>query len=887
VLTPTALSTRVGAAPLARPLVIVTSALAAAGAAALLEWESDAGAATAFVALVAGVFGVRLTRQALRLHRAGSDSRVAGLLALGALAIAATAAVSTLMYTLGAGPENVAYVTEVGLAVITAAYVPALLLMPGAATSLVARLRRFLDGISLGACLLFITWMLVVAPSGRLDSVGLWVAVVLSCMLSLAVVTALRAGRTRPAALFCAAGVAATVVGLSGLAFALSNNLVRGWPSVFSVPLVIAPVLMWHGSRRGSTVEEPRPPDRAGTFAGYPILALPVAATIAIVLHRTLIGEQFGQATRLLGIFAFSAIALRESLAALDVSRYARRLAEQEARFRTLVAGSTDVIMVLDDDLMVRWQSSAAARHFGLSDQEVVGRCFLSMLHPDDAAIVGERIADVRAGFGAGAQGDGRPALAEARLRDGFGRWRETESSITDQRDAPEVDGLVVHIRDVGERREMERTLHRLSYADQLTGLANRRQLMLTVVALRSVPGGRGALIRLELMGFTGVNDVRGYDIGDAVLIEVARRLRTAVGESDLPARLSGDEFAVVTEASPVQAYALANRLLTVLSEPIVLAGVTVHLTASIGLTDLAGCTNGDDVMRRADLALRRAKQLGRGRVEWYDEAVEEAIVRRDTLEQELPDALLGGQLDLIYQPILDLVADQPLAVEALLRWRHPRLHTLLPVDIIPVAETLGLIDEIGSWVLRQACRQLVEWRADGRDLSMAVNVSPLQLDGPGLAVDVAAALDLYDLPADRLVIEVAEGGLGTDTGAACEQLGVLRSLGVRIALDDFGAGPASLTHLRRLPMDLVKIGPSFFDSPSERPNHPLPIIDVMVGLGRRLGIEVAAEGLEVPSHLDVVRAAGCRIGQGHLLARPQPAEHVEAYLDGFPARSV
>jgi EAL domain-containing protein (putative c-di-GMP-specific phosphodiesterase class I) len=291
--------------------------------------------------------------------------------------------------------------------------------------------------------------------------------------------------------------------------------------------------------------------------------------------------------------------------------------------------------------------------------------------------------------------------------------------------------------------------------------------------------------------------------------------------------------------------------------------------------------------MRRADLALRRAKQLGRGRVEWYDKAVEEAIVRRDTLEQELPDALLGGQLDLIYQPILDLVADRPLAVEALLRWRHPRLHTLLPVDIIPVAETLGLIDEIGSWVLRQACRQLAEWRVDGRDLSMAVNVSPRQLDGPGLAVDVAAALDLYDLPAYRLVIEVAEGGLGTDTGAACEQLGVLRSLGVRIALDDFGAGPASLTHLRRLPMDLVKIGPSFFDSPCERPNHPLPIIDVMVGLGRRLGIEVAAEGLEVPSHLDVVRAAGCRIGQGHLLARPQPAEHVEAYLDGFPARSV
>ncbi len=886
-LTPPALPTRVGSAQLAKPLVIVTSALGAASAAALLVWDSEAAVAATAVAVVAGVFGVKLTRQAVRLHRTGSECRGAGLLALGTLALGATATMSVVMFALGVGAEHVAQATAFGLAGIAAAHAPALLLMPGAATSLVARLRRFADGVSVGICLLFTSWVLVVKPGGRLDSLGFWLAVLTTCMLSLAVVTALRAGRARPAALFCAAGVAATVVGLTGLALSLSNNLLRGWPFLFSLPLVFAPVLMWYGSGHASAVEESRPPDRAGDFAGYPILAVPVAAAIAVVGHRILIGQQFDQPTRLLGILTFVAIAFRESMAALDVSRYARRLAEHEARFRTLVAASTDVIMVLDGDLMVRWQSPAAARQFGLSDQDVVGRCFLSMVHPDDAAIVGERMADVCAGFGGGANGDGRPALAEARLRDGFGMWRDTESSITDQRDAPEVGGLVVHIRDVGERREMERTLHRLSYADQLTGLANRRQLMLTVVALRSVPGGRGALIRLELEGFTGVNDVRGYDTGDAVLIEVARRLRSAVGESDLPARLSGDEFAVVTEASPVQAYGLANRLLTVLSEPIHLSGVTVHLTASVGLTDLAGCANGDDVMRRADLALRRAKQLGRGRVEWYDEAVEEAIVRRDTLEQELPDALLGGQLDLIYQPILDLVADQPLAVEALLRWRHPRLHTLLPVDIIPVAETLGLIDEIGSWVLRQACRQLASWRTDGRDLSMAVNVSPRQLDGPGLAIDVAAVLDLYELPADRLVLEVAEGGLGTDTGSACEQLGVLRSLGVRIALDDFGAGPASLTHLRRLPMDLVKIGPSFFDGPAERPNHPLPIIDVMVGLGRRFGIEVAAEGLEVPAQLDVVRAAGCRIGQGHLLARPQPAEHVEAYLDGFPARSV
>jgi predicted signal transduction protein with EAL and GGDEF domain len=358
------------------------------------------------------------------------------------------------------------------------------------------------------------------------------------------------------------------------------------------------------------------------------------------------------------------------------------------------------------------------------------------------------------------------------------------------------------------------------------------------------------------------------------------------VNEADLPARLSGDEFAVVTEVGPVQAYALATRLLTMMAEPIVLPGVTVRLSASVGLSDLAGGTSGDDVLRRADLALRRAKQLGRGRVEWYDEAVEKAMLHRMILEQELPDALVRGELDLIYQPILDLVAPRPLAVEALLRWRHPRLGTLLPADVIPVAEDLGLINEIGSWVTHQAGRQLATWLREGRNLSMAVNVSPRQLEGPELFADVSSVLGRHGLPPDRLVLEVAEGGLATDTGQVSDHLIALRTLGVRTALDEFGTGPDSLAHLRSLPMDMVKIGRSFFDDPVEKPGQSVPIIDVMVGLGRRLGIDVVAQGLEAPAHLAVVRGAGCRLGQGHLFARPQPAEHVEAYLDGFPARA-
>jgi diguanylate cyclase (GGDEF)-like protein len=444
-----------------------------------------------------------------------------------------------------------------------------------------------------------------------------------------------------------------------------------------------------------------------------------------------------------------------------------------------------------------------------------------------------------------------------------------------------------VHVRDVAERKELERTLHRASFVDHLTGLANRRQLLLTIVALRAVPGGRGALLQLELDGFSSVNDVRGFAIGDAVLIEVARRLRAGVDETDLAARLGGDEFAVVTEAGPVQAYALASRLVNLLAEPVVLPGTTVHLTATVGVTDLAGGKNLDDVLRRADLARHRARQLGRGRVEWYDEAMESDLLRRMTLEQELPGVLDRGELDLVYQPVLDLAEDRPHGVEALLRWRHPRLGTLLPADIVPVAEDIGAIDEIGSWVLDRSCRQLARWLHEGRDLWLAVNLSARQLAGADLVGDVTATLERCDVPPERLVVEVGESGLGSDTAVIAAHLAGLRAVGMRTALDDFGAGSESLANLRGLPLDLIKLGRPFFGEPGVRPNPAMPIIEVIVGLGRRLGFETIAEGLECPAHLDVVRGAGCRFGQGHLFARPQPAERIEAYLDahqgGYP----
>lgn len=893
---PHASAARLSAANLGRTVALLLPATLLVGAVAALapgpSAAPDAPAAAAAVTLLVGAGSVMMIRLAWRRHkdRPGGSCRSTGWHGVGLGLVALTGLMVLITVTLKVSDFLVANLIAGGLTLSTLAFLPALLLMPGAATSLVTRIRRGLDGVSVGVCLLFTLWVLMIAPGGNIDSPGFWMAVLTCSLLAIAAVTALRPSAARRAATLCAGGVAVAVIGLNGFAFVLSNpTCVPGSASVCAALLVGGAWLAWRGAVRSAAAEE-TPISEAVAITGYPLLAAPMAIALVVALHRLVTNARFDKPSVFLGILAAVVISVRESLAARDVARYAKRIVAQEAHFRSLVAGSTDVIMVLDQDLIVRWQSVAAARQFGLSDQEVVGRHFQSMVHPEDAVGVADHLSDVRAGAGgAGREYSGAfigsPALIEARLRDGFGHWRETESAVSDQRDVPEISGLVVHIRDVSERKEMERTLHRLAYADQLTGLANRRQLMQTIVAQRCSPLARGALLVIELQGFNAVNDVRGYDIGDAVLVEVARRLRVGSGETDLPARLSGDEFAVVTDANPVQAYALATRLITMLAEPIALPGVTVHLSASVGMADLAGGLNGDDVMRRADLALRRAKQDGRGRVEWFDEAVEQAIMRRMTIEQELPEALIRGELDLLYQPIIDLVRGRPLAVEALLRWRHPRLGTLLPCDVIPVAEDLGLITEIGSWVVHQASRQLATWLREGRDLSMAVNISPRQLLGTELITDVSTVLQLHRFPADRLVLELAEGGL-VEGSATEERVGQLRSLGVRTALDEFGTGVQSLSHLRSLPIDMVKIGPTFFDDPQATAGQSVPLIDVMVGLGRRLGIDVVAQGLEAPAHLEVVRGAGCRLGQGHLFARAQPAERTEAYLDGFPPRS-
>ncbi|GAA5191944.1 hypothetical protein GCM10023322_50460 [Rugosimonospora acidiphila] len=891
----------------------VSCALLTVGGTGLLpRLVALAAAVAASTAVHAGLL-VRLALSAHLRRRTARLCRRAGLLGLSLLVTGAT-----VVGTAVTGSDSVSHgalhdpfaarLGAVGLLLATLLFLLGLILPPGSTADPVDRLHQALDGLAIVACLVYAAWLMVIRPAGGTHALAAGVALFGCAALAIATVAGLRSVRHRPAALACCAGAALAITGLGTTVALFAGAAPAAWLPVAALALVFGPVLCWAGALAAAPEADTDTDSNAAAapaghttdpgFAGYPILAVPVGTALAATAYRLAGARPFDPASVALGLGVLAALAVRECFTLLDFRRYARLIAAREARFRSLVTGSTDITVVLDADLVVTWQSPASAHQFGLRDQDVLDHPFMALVHPEDAAAVRKRLISMH---GAQPGGTAAPVLLSARLRDGDGHWRETESTVSDQRAVPEVGALVVHVRDVGTRREVERARRRKALIDQLTGLANRRQLLDTLTAMRAVPGQPGALLMIALNAPTdrtgkantgdantssasngGASNGGGRrEVADEVLIEAARRLRGTIAASDRPARLSGTEFAVATAEGAVRAYALANRVLSELNRPYQVAGATVCLTGVVGLAELAAADGAADALNRAGLAVRRAGQLrGGDRVEWYDEALEAALLRRLTLEQELPGALARGELDLVFQPILDLVEDVPVGAEALLRWRHPKRGTVPAADFVSVAEDLGLIDEIGEWVLHHACRQLAGWLHDGLDLWLSVNLAAPQLAAPNLVARVGRVLDNHHIPAERLVLEITEQGLGPDRQGAVAQLTGLRSLGVRTALASFGTGPAPLASVRRLPVDVLKVDQALFTGTIAHTGPATPMIDVVVGLGRRLGLEIVAERLEDEAHLDLVRAGGCRYGQGFLLGRPEPAEHFEAYLE-------
>ncbi len=831
------------------------------------------------VALAAGVgacglwASARLVRAALSIHHADRSfvaCRGAGFVGVGALATVLAVVVTLL------SPLPVVVWVTVAFGLAAACFAAGALLLPGSGSGWMVHSRRAFDGLGLGVSLAFAGYLLTPAEAARPANLPL--IMIAATGIAIVLVAMVRGWPARRPVVRCGLGAILVLAGLGAITILITME--AGGPALAAagLPIVLGLAMTAEGGSQRDVPApplEPRNPDQY--LASYPLLAVPAGVGVVAAVWHLIVARQFDATGIILGIAMVAVLAMRELLVVHDIRRYAGQLQTAEAHFRSLVAGATDLTLVLDERLRITWQSPAASRLFGLDDDEVVGRAFRELIHSDDVAEAQAVIDAVLAGEHA----DGPPVLVTARMRDGAERWRDTESTITDQRAVPEVAALVVHVRDIGERRHLERTLQRLSYSDQLTGLANRRALMRDLLAYRRRAGQQGTLLVIDLHGLDEINDRRGRETGDAVLIEVGRRIRGLLAADDIPARLGGDEFAVLTGDGAVLAYALATRIATVLAEPHQLPGSIVEVHTSIGLAELAGGGDSDEVLRHADLARRRARQLGLDRVEWYDPDVEMKLNRRMDLERELLGAAERDELDLVFQPVVDLRDQQPVGVEALLRWRHPQLGTIPPNELLPIARAVGLSAEIDEWVLDAACKHLSAWTGSDNGFWLSVNVSPRELLTARFPDRVATTLQRYGVAPERLVVEVAEAWVAEDVPAIVTSLAALRKLGVRAALDDFGAGQASLSHLRRLPVDMLKLHASLVNTTSGATTGNGPaVIDVVVSLGRRLGLEIVAKGLETDDQIERAAKAGCLFGQGFVLGRPAPAERIEAYLD-------
>ncbi|MGZ8350543.1 MAG: putative bifunctional diguanylate cyclase/phosphodiesterase [Allosphingosinicella sp.] len=438
---------------------------------------------------------------------------------------------------------------------------------------------------------------------------------------------------------------------------------------------------------------------------------------------------------------------------------------------------------------------------------------------------------------------------------------------------AAEHGGAVVIFEDVTEEKQAEARIAHLASHDPLTDLPNRVMFRDSVRRALAAGGGAGglAVFCLDLDGFKSVNDTLGHPAGDALLRMVSRRLREDLDATATVGRLGGDEFAVLVTRSGdrEEIDACAARLVGRVAEAYDLDGHQVVIGTSIGIAlSPADGVDPDTLIKRADLALYRAKAEGRGTHRFFEVGMDSQLLERRLMELELRRAVETGAFELFYQPIVALEAGAPSGFEALIRWRHPDRGLLLPDDFMPTAEKTGLIAPLGEWVLRTACAEAARWP---EPLKVAVNLSPAQFRGKALLATVVSALAASGLPAERLELEIAESVLLVDSEASLARLNQLRAIGVRIAMVDFGTGYSSLGYLRSFPFDKIKIDRSLV-GPGGHAGESEAVLRALVGLGRSLGMTTTAEGVETAEQLERVRAEGCTEVQGYWVGEPLPA---------------
>jgi diguanylate cyclase (GGDEF)-like protein len=532
-----------------------------------------------------------------------------------------------------------------------------------------------------------------------------------------------------------------------------------------------------------------------------------------------------------------------------------------------------------DDELLARRRRQPA--EVGLSGRAMRERTLVvaDAVSRGDAAhdLVDVPRGDVTAAMAA-------PVFERSRIVGSLGVASTRPGHVYEPRDQQALLSLAEHAGlALNHARAIEETVHQALH-DSLTGLPSR-SLFLDRMRHALARAERGdspvAVLFCDLDGFKTVNDSLGHRTGDRLLVLVAERLAECLRPADTIARLGGDEFAVLLEElrEPGDAARAAQRLLDALDASFEVRGREVYISASIGIATRS--SDAETLLRDADLAMYRAKALGKGRYAVYEPSMHTAIVERLELEVDLKRALDREELAVAYQPIFSLVDGRVTGVEALVRWRHPTRGVVMPESFVPLAEESGSIGELGRWVLRKACHQGALWRAKypgHPGLGIGVNISGAQLREPGLVREVADALDASHLDATGLTLEITETALMESFDNAIEQIDALNDLGVDLAIDDFGTGYSSLRYLRRLPLDVMKIEKSFIGGIGG-PGEEAELLRAIIDLARIFGLRVVAEGVERPEQRERLLELGCELGQGHLLSEPLDAAEADALL--------
>ncbi len=565
----------------------------------------------------------------------------------------------------------------------------------------------------------------------------------------------------------------------------------------------------------------------------------------------------------------------------MEVYRSGQRLPDQRGRretpreseelFRCIVENAPYVTVILEDDLGIRYANPAVEEVLGYRPEEIVGTNVSRYLHPEESEWMQNGFVGENAELG----NVSKPM--ELRMRRSDGSWCPLETVGIDLLDDPNIKGIVVYLSDATEHKALREALTHRAFHDLLTSLPNRALFMDRLEhALAHASRHRQPVTVLffDVDDLKAVNDGFGHEVGDELLVSVGSRLRACVRPGDTVARLGGDEFAVLLEdaTGSAEATRVVERIVETWQAPVVVSGHTLFVTASVGIaTSDFGQDRAEELLRRADLAMYRAKEKGKARYELFLPSTVSKVLERIELENDLRGIVERGELKVYYQPEVVPGTGAIVGMEALLRWDHPRRGLIPPAEFVPLAEMSGLIVPIGRWVLEEACRQALLWQEQYPDAPplVSVNLSAKQFQRPALIEEITETLQKIGLDPHNLALEVAESLPMENAPHLTNTAQELKKLGIKLVVDDFGTGNSSLSYLEHFPADILKIDRSFIDKLGRDEGNTATLVAAMICFTQTLNTQAVAEGVETAEQLDELLGMGCDLAQGFYFWEP------------------